>query len=183
MNRQQIRAHRKSLDAQFILDASTKISEKVIALPAFIQAQKIGYYISHENECDPALIAVTARKLKKELFLPVISADKKNMQFYSHTVSDLYKNHFGIAEINCQKEKPIETKDLDLIIVPIVAFDKNNNRWGRGAGFYDRCLEFKIKNKSKKPILIGLAYEFQKIDLITPEAWDVPMDCVVTEES
>ena len=147
MNRQEIRAHRQSLDAQFILNASAKIAQKVIALPEFIDAQKIGYYISHENECDPALIAAAARKLKKELFLPVISADKKNMQFYSHTVSDLHKNHFGIAEINCQKEKPIETSQLDLILVPLVAFDKNNNRWGRGAGFYDRCLEFKINNK------------------------------------
>ena len=161
--RKKILEKRKNLDLKFIAQVSVKISGKIIHLPEFINAKNIGYYSAIAGEVDLSLIEKFSKELNKNLFLPVISKDKKSMQFYSPTL------------------KFIETYQLDLILVPLVAFDHHNNRLGFGAGFYDRCLEFKMKNKLLKPILIGIAYAFQQVDLIQTESFDVPMDFVVTE--
>lgn len=66
-------------------------------------------------------------------------------------------------------------KQIDLYIVPGVAFDRNGNRLGRGGGYYDRLL------KNKKNIKIGLAYEIQMVAQVPHSSYDIPMDMVVTE--
>ena len=71
---------------------------------------------------------------------------------------------------------------LDMIFVPLVAFDLNGFRIGMGSGYYDRTFEKKLEIKDmKSPVLIGLAYEFQKQECLNHQPWDVPLDMVVTE--
>ena len=116
--------------------------------------------------------------------MPVIS-DQTELQFYViNSNTSFKKNKFGIDEPIIKNQKPISPDQLDLILMPLVAFDQNGNRLGRGAGFYDRALQF-AKNKlhDQRPILIGLAYEFQKVDHLIPESWDIKMDLVVTESN
>jgi len=182
--RKTVFSQRNNLDLEFVAKASSKISKIVCNLPVFIQSKNIGYYSAISREVDTVFIEKKARKLNKNLFLPVVAQDKKSMQFYSYTKNNkLYKNIFNILEVDMTIEKLIDINQLDLIFVPVVAFDQNNNRLGRGAGFYDRYLESKLKYKLSKPVLIGLAYEFQKVDFIQTNSWDVPMDFVVTEKS
>lgn len=180
--RQKMRAHRKHLSPAQVQIASQKIFEKIIQHPEFINAQRIAYYISHENEIDPSLIIQYARELKKQVYLPIIS-EKNELTFYlisSHTSFKI--NKFGIDEPIVKNQSPISPDQLELMFIPLVAFDVHGNRLGRGAGYYDRALQF-AKNKlpDQKPILIGLAYEFQKVEKIIPESWDIKMDWVVTE--
>ena len=74
-----------------------------------------------------------------------------------------------------------------MIFLPVVAFDINGNRLGRGAGYYDRTLAFVNEQIEQgthiKPCLIGLAYEFQKIEQIITDKWDVALDIIVTENN
>lgn len=73
---------------------------------------------------------------------------------------------------------------LDLILMPLVAFDIQGNRLGMGGGYYDRTLEFlKIRRVWNKPFVTGIAYEFQKIDAIAFSSWDIPMNCIITDNN
>lgn len=174
---------RKRLDATKITEASQKAAEQIIALSVFLNAKNIGYYSAKDGELDPIYIVQEARRLKKNLFLPVISnQSKKRMIFYSHTeTTSLIENQWHILEPNVAVEKSVEAHQLDIIFIPILGFDDASNRLGRGVGFYDRYLAF-LKNTGK-PILIGLAYEFQKLDRVPTDDWDVPMNMVVTEKN
>ena len=91
-------------------------------------------------------------------------------------------NDYGIPEPEHNDEKSIQAEQFDLMFIPLVAFDSKCNRIGMGGGYYDKTLAFKKESEKKsKPLLIGLAYEFQKIDAIEKNAWDIPMDAIITE--
>ena len=99
------------------------------------------------------------------------------MNFYQWSINDpLAINEFGIPE-------PISkmVKHPDVLLVPLVAFDKNFNRIGYGGGFYDRYIK-KVK-KNKKIILIGLAYSFQKVKKIPANKYDMKLDFIVTDKN
>jgi 5-formyltetrahydrofolate cyclo-ligase len=68
-----------------------------------------------------------------------------------------------------------------VVLLPLVAFDMHGWRLGFGAGFYDRKLSFLRRKFCRKPLLIGVGYEFQRVPPQTPGAWDVLLDAVVTE--
>ena len=95
--------------------------------------------------------------------------------FYWSTKDPLKINKYGIPEPISNK-----VKYPDILLVPLVAYDKNLNRIGYGGGFYDRYIK-KIK-KNKKIITIGLAYSFQKVKKIPVNDYDIKLDFVVTEK-
>lgn len=182
--RKTIRDHRKKLSFEETQSASQIISEKIFQHPAFLNSKKIALYISHENEIDVRLILNRALELKKSIYLPVLS-DENELAFYLINPSTQFiKNKFCIDEPAISNQTPISPTELDLMLIPMVAFDAQCNRLGRGAGYYDRALQF-TKNLSRdvRPVLIGVAYEFQRVNQIVPEEWDVKMDFVVTEFS
>ena len=99
------------------------------------------------------------------------------MDFFEWSVKNpLIINKYGIPE-------PISNKVIypDILLVPLVAFDKQLNRIGYGGGFYDRYIN-KVK-KSKKIITIGLAYSFQKVKEIKIKDYDIKLDFVITEKN
>jgi len=139
-----------------------KISKKIIG----------GYYPVNFEIDDLALL----REFKKNRFkisLPVI---KKNFQmdFYPWTLSEPLKiNRYGIPEP--------ESKNIvypDVLLIPLVAFDKNLNRLGYGGGYYDRLI--KKLSKKKKIIKIGLAFSIQEIDKVPINVYDQKLDYIVT---
>ena len=73
---------------------------------------------------------------------------------------------------------------LDLVITPLVAFDAEGNRMGMGGGYYDRSFAWRKRRRIwRGPMLVGYAYELQKLNSIRASDWDVPMDAVVTESA
>ena len=141
-----------------------KIKKKVVG----------GYYPVNFEIDDLALL----RKFEKNRFnisLPVI---KKNFQmdFYKWSFSDPLKiNKYGIPEPETQnKVYP------DIILVPLVAFDKNLNRLGYGGGYYDRLIA-KL-SKKKKIMKIGLALSVQKIDKVPINIYDQKLDYIITNK-
>jgi 5-formyltetrahydrofolate cyclo-ligase len=76
----------------------------------------------------------------------------------------------------------VHSRVLDVILMPLVAFDGQGNRLGMGAGYYDRTLAFlRHRRHWRKPRIIGLAYEFQRMPALPAEPWDVPLDGIITE--
>jgi len=134
----------------------------------------IGGYYSYNYEIDIMSILEKFEKLNYIVTLPKIS-NKSQMNFFIWSTKDpLNINKYGIPE-------PISNKVIypDILLVPLVAFDKNFNRIGYGGGFYDRYIK-KI-GKIKKVITIGLAYSFQKVEKISADKHDIKLDYVVTE--
>ena len=115
------------------------------------------------------------QKLNYSITLPKIGMNSEMNFFQWSTKDPLSINKFGIPEPISNK-----TKFPDILLVPLLAFDKNFNRIGYGGGFYDRYIN-RLK-KIKKIITIGVAYSFQKIKKIPVEKYDIKLDFVVTEK-
>jgi 5-formyltetrahydrofolate cyclo-ligase len=141
-----------------------KINKKVIG----------GYYPVNFEVDDLTLL----RKLEKKKFSIALPVIKKNFQmdFYKWSFSDLLKvNKYGIPEP--------EIKNIvypDILLIPLVAFDKNLNRLGYGGGYYDRLIE-KL-SKKKKIIKIGLSLSIQKIDKVPINIHDQKLDYIITNK-
>lgn len=176
---------REQLGKESITKVAAQVAAELVLMPPFLEAKHIGFYVATQGECDPALAAHSAYLLGKALYLPVMS-DKKDesIAYYRYEWdAPLVKNQYGIQEPDINNQIPAPLQELDCLLIPLVAFDVNCNRLGRGAGCFDRYFAA-LKNMSqlKRPTLIGLGYAFQKIDAITPDEWDIPMDYVVTED-
>lgn len=184
--RKSIRARRKHLNAVAIQQLSQQIAAKSLHLDQLFESKHIGYYVADEGEVDPSPIIQSQILQQKLFYLPVIAShEEKCLSYYLHQPHEpLQTNRYGIKEPSIENKKPIDLQLLDLVFVPLVAFDSSCNRIGRGAGYYDHTFVFtqKLMPHQKRPLLIGLGYEFQKIPNITPSSWDVPLDFVVTEE-
>jgi len=183
--RQTIRHQRRELSPESKIIASEKIAAFVFSLPEFQKNRRIAYYVAHDGEVDPHSIITTAEKMNKNAYLPVL--DIKNdhhLEFYSYHHNDtMIINRFGIGEPNTKTQQHIAPYDLDCVFLPLVAFDENGNRLGRGAGYYDRTFAFMHeKNSNHKPCLIALAYDFQKVQALKPEEWDISLDLIITEK-
>ena len=140
-----------------------------------LEKKSIGGYFPVNYEVDDLEVLKQFKKKKYLISLPVI---KKNyeMDFYQWSFNDPLKiNQYGIPEPN--------SKNIiypDIILVPLVAFDKNLNRLGYGGGYYDRIIE-KL-SKKKKILKIGLALSVQKINNVPVTKYDKKLDYIVTDK-
>ena len=135
----------------------------------------IGGYYPYNHEVDTIQIL---KKFEKQNYIISLPKIKKNsqMNFFDWSTTDpLMINNYGIPE-------PISNKIVfpNIILVPLVAYDKNLNRVGYGGGFYDRYLK-RIK-KIKKVTAVGLAYSFQKVNKIPNNQHDIKLDYIITDK-
>lgn len=182
--RKQLITQRKQLTANDVQQASIAGANHFIASPLFRNAEMIAYYCAADGEFDPFFIAKLAQKHQKKHCLPVLDKDDfRQMEFHQYEWnSKLYRNRFGIGEPAVTENSFVPISAVNVILVPLVAFDRQGNRLGRGAGCYDRFLA-KIDEcqSANRPVLIGVGYDFQQVDRLCAQAWDVPMDYFLTE--
>lgn len=94
-------------------------------------------------------------------------------------------NQYGIKEPCLRTNKTILSKQLNLVLLPLVAFDAQGNRMGMGGGYYDRTFAFKNQHQNKigtKPKLLGLAHECQQVEQLPIESWDIPLQGILTDQ-
>jgi 5-formyltetrahydrofolate cyclo-ligase len=159
------------------LKKSKSIAGKLFRLPEFKKAKKILFYISFDAEVQTREMIKKALAKGKQILVPVCKQKKKKIVpcFVSQIETGLMKGAYGISE---PKQKfPGSLEDLDLIIVPGLAFDKEGRRLGRGLGYYDRFL----KTISTDIPKIGLAFRFQVLSSLAKinEPQDFPVDKVL----
>ncbi len=130
----------------------------------------------------------------KRCFLPVLHPLKKNHLWFIEYRPDtqLIPNRFGILEPSRAGKTPISIWSLDLVLLPVVAFDNNANRLGMGLGYYDSTFgglknhplygNMHQENSYSPPVLLGLAYEFQCVKKVPIESQDVSLAGIVTEQ-
>ena len=176
--RQQILDRIKEQKEEIALSKSRIIFAKVIALPVFQSARTILFYASFRGEVDTFALMREATALNKRVALPLIrKKEQRIVPMLIKTLSELKPGLHGImTPVDVPKDR-LDTAELDLVVVPGVAFDRRHNRLGRGAGYYDRFLS---GLPATTPTL-GLAYDLQVVDAIAGiEAHDRPVTYLVT---
>ena len=185
--RQHIRKKRRALSDVEREHAAFLLCERVASTREFKQSKHIAFYLTNDGEIDLHLLIEHAWQQGKKCYLPVLAEpNTQRLWFVPYTPeTKLKQNRFGIPEpVHSLKMRLRKTISLDLILMPLVAFDKQGNRVGMGGGFYDRTLAFLRQRKCwHKPRLLGVAYEMQKQDQIKTNAWDIPLQAVATEKS
>lgn len=184
--RQQLRQQRAQLTASVRQQADQQIRQRLIHHHLFRAANNLGCYLSSAHEVATEAIIRNAWGQQKNVYLPIIQAHH-SMSFRTFTPhSQLTTNRFGIAEPAPRSSaKDRHGLQLDLILVPLVGFDRHGHRLGMGGGFYDRHFQYKNAKAPRwchhKPLLIGLGYDCQETPDIPNHPWDIPVDGIVTE--
>ncbi len=182
--RQQFRKRRQALTHEQINAASEKLFQNILHLSEFQQAKHIAVYSAHDNEINPSLIIEEVFRKNKHCYLPIINPDGSNTLLFSHYQQDtpLTKNKYGINRPVYDPTTIFNTNELDLVLLPLVAFDKQCHRIGFGGGYYDKTFSFKHHDAFSKPTLFGLAFDLQRVEKINEDTWDIPLRGIITEE-
>lgn len=183
--RRLLRHNRRALSPAEQRQAAKGLYRQLAQIPLFRRARHVSLYLPMDGEIDPRLLLRAAQKRGKTTYLPVLSAwPRTKMVFQRVRPGEKFKpNRFRIPEprINARRQRKIWT--LDLVMMPLVGFDPEGGRLGMGGGFYDRSLAYLARRKTwRKPILLGLAHECQKVAKLAVASWDVPLAGTVTDK-
>ena len=172
--RQKVVSFRKNLTYIECVTKSRIIINKILESKWYLEADTIISYVSVNNEVYTKEFIVQAIKDNKKVAVPKI-IDNKMEFYYINSLDELKEGYFNIPEpVNISKIC-IPIPDKTLMIVPGVAFDKENNRLGYGGGFYDKYLS--VHNVYK----MGICFKEQLFDSICTEKYDIKMDEVITD--
>ena len=182
--RRLIRTRRRRLTAAQRRTADDKINRHLTASPVFQYARRLAGFIANDGEPNLNTAMHTAWMQRKHWHLPKIGLTHSNrLWFAPYAPCDpLALNRFGIPEPDHPAKAATQPWAIQLLLMPLVAFDGTGNRLGMGKGYYDRTLNFLHHRRCwRKPVLMGIAYECQRVDAIPVQPWDIPLDGVVTE--
>ena len=134
-------------------------------------------YLAFAGEPDILPALVQLYQLGHQVYLPVIDPQQQGLMRFCqwHPDCELHINRFGIREPADGPDIAIE--ELNLVLAPLVGFTATGDRLGLGAGYYDRAMSFPTEG----PRLTGVAYALQQVETVHSEAWDVPVDELITE--
>ncbi len=182
--RKQIREQRQNLSQQQANQAGLKLAERLFHQLNFQPQLKIACFLPFDGEIATQAIIDRVFKTNAHCYLPKIRPFKPYrlwfMPYSTHT--SLSKNRYAIDEVEGSPAQAIRPSELDLVLMPLVAFDHQGNRLGMGAGYYDATFAHLAKS-DKRPQFIGLAYDFQKQQKLPFDAWDIPLDAVCTDQA
>lgn len=158
--------------------SSRRITQRVLRTPHYQSAQRVLCYVALPHEVDtwPLLWAIISDG--KQLAVPVTKPDRQIMPIaVSDPNAELTKrNSYGLVEPSSQKAETIPVEQIDLVVVPGLAFDNHGNRLGRGLGYFDRFL----RNLPENTATVGVAFSWQRVREVPTEAHDFPVQEVIT---
>lgn len=180
--RTEIIIKRNSIDIVEKEDMDKKILDRFYESEYYKKSKKIFIYISYNSEINTREIIEKALKDNKKIYVPRTEFKARLMDAVEITsLNNLIKSPYGALEPTI-KEPHIDPNELDLIVVPGLAFDRQGGRTGYGAGFYDRYFKKISGNSIKKIVTLALAYDFQILDKVPMSEQDVPVSYVITEK-
>ncbi len=183
--RREIRLHRRSLTRQQQHLASQRIAEQLQKHPVYLTSRRIAFFWPNDGEIDLTRALINSLANHKHCYLPVLYRGGENRLLFGRfrVGATLRLNRFGIPEPNLARDGWLFARQLDLVLTPLVAFDDQGNRIGMGGGFYDRSLhQLNLPGIWQRPYVLGVAHEFQHLEHIGRNAWDVPLHGVVTDQ-
>lgn len=165
------------MSAKELAISSAQLAAQAKRCAPLLKGNRIASYRAFDGEIDPRPIE---ELLIAQIYLPsILNLRRAEMHFYAKT-NKCVISPLGISEPAITGQ-PIANHHLDVVLVPLVAFQRDGNRLGMGAGFYDRAFAFRYEQSAlNRPVLIGLAHDFQETDGINTQPWDVPLDVIIT---
>lgn len=183
--RQTIRDQRCQLNMDEQRLAADQLAANAIASRLLHKFNRVACYLATDGEIDTWPLIKTLWSLKKQVYLPVVSHLPWTPLWFApfNPDSDLILNRFGIPEPDVHPGKRVTARQLDLILMPLVAFDVSGHRLGMGQGFYDRSLKFMNHRKFwRRPLLAGIGHDFQCVKKVDSGPWDIPLQCAITDQ-
>ncbi len=184
MNKEEIRRKilkkRLSLSSEDIRDKSRQVFLNLAEVVEYRNSQNIMFYVATRSEVQTEEIIKMSIKMGKNVFVPIILpecidlAPSKIFDFDT----ELEKGKKGIFEPKKEYYRLFSSENIDLIIVPGIAFDLSGNRIGRGFGYYDNFLR-KVRSSAK---IVALAFEMQIVKKISNDKYDIPVNKIITEK-
>jgi len=173
---------RARLDQASLDRASRKLGESICSLAEYANAERIATYFAVNGEISLEFVIDKALSQGKQIFLPSLA--QKTLRFAPYFPRQKMRiNWFKLPEPDVRDDEMLAGEGLDLVLVPLVAFDAKRNRIGMGGGFYDRSFAFRKDPANHTPVLIGVAHEFQKHEKLQPASWDVQLDMIVSDQA
>jgi 5-formyltetrahydrofolate cyclo-ligase len=183
--RRRLRRLRAAVAGEERLAAGRAICRTLERLPVFRRGARVALYLPMRGEVDvrPSLLSAWRRGIT--VFVPrIVNRRRGRMNFVPWSPGAAERrNSYGIAEPVARDGERVRPLELDLVLMPVVGFDREGNRLGMGAGYYDRALRHRrdTARSWRRPRLVGLAFACQEVESIASSPWDVALDVVVTE--
>jgi 5-formyltetrahydrofolate cyclo-ligase len=170
---------RNSLSPKEINEAEKQIINNLMKLDQFNQSQNVFCYLSFRSEVPTQNIIHYCQQFDKNVYIPICVKETKEMIIsqYDSEVK-LITSNYGVQEPSKETIRIADRNILDLAIMPGAVFDSKGYRVGYGAGYYDKFFSHTPKQIYK----IALAYSFQIIEEVPKDDYDIPVDCIVTEQ-
>lgn len=169
--RSKIREKKRGMTEEQIVAASQRLKELFCAHPLYQNAKTIYGYLSYNQEVRTIPMLEQALRDGKRIAVPKVFGEE--MKFiYLDDLSKIEKGYCGIPEP--VSDGPVADDSTALVLMPGLAFDTQGHRIGYGGGFYDKFLAAEPSHPT-----IALCYDFQMVDHLETEEFDVPVDCVL----
>jgi 5-formyltetrahydrofolate cyclo-ligase len=179
--RQRLAEQRRALPPTERITAAQGLRRSLEQLPEYFTDQRVaGYWASHGEL--PLNLVIPPLATRGQQFLLPVTGPGRQLRFAPWKPGDAVEaNRYGIPEPVLPGEL-FEPFQLDLVLVPLLGFDRRGNRLGHGGGYYDRGFAFLNEQvRPTEPLLVGIAYAFQELLEVDEQDWDVPLDFVATE--
>ena len=179
--RAQIRRQRQALSPQQQQQAAQQVAERALSLPLLAQARNVALFLSFDGELDTRPLISRLWQRGQQVYLPVLHPFSTGQLLFIRYLPDtpLTPNRYGIPEPSLNLTELAPLNILDIILVPLVAFDARGQRLGMGGGFYDRTLQ----HWQQHGVLpAGLAHCCQQVPALPTEQWDIPLPVIITPE-
>jgi 5-formyltetrahydrofolate cyclo-ligase len=181
--RNELRQRRRALSCRHQRLAAQRVARALKALPEYQNSQHIALYLHSDGElaCD-AIVTLLGHQ-QRHCYLPVVSGRRGHMHFYPYRANQLLlANRYQLQEPAQQRRVAKNPRALDIVLLPLVGFDRQGHRLGMGGGYYDRAFAFKHSApRHTRPLMIGIAHSIQEVAKLPAEPWDVPLDIILTE--
>ena len=170
-----IRQRKRQFTESKLQELSFAITNKLVAHPRIANARVIMAYCSLPDEVDTHLLLDSLSRMGKKIVLPAVIGDSEMEARSYNAPTDLAIGAYGIYEPVGKRFENLE--DIDVVIVPGMAFDAEGHRLGRGKGYYDRFLN-QIPNSYK----IGICFSFQMVQMVPTSSFDISMNEVISDK-
>ncbi|WP_258086712.1 5-formyltetrahydrofolate cyclo-ligase [Xenorhabdus bovienii] len=179
--RKQIRQLRQNLSPEQQSQFAQQVAQNAMSHPKIQQANKIALYLAFDGELDTRPLIQQLWQQNKQVYLPVLHPFSQHhlLFLHYHAETSLNCNRFNIEEPPLDVRQVLPVSELDVMFIPLVAFDSTGQRLGMGGGFYDRTLA-KWQQQNFYPI--GLAHDFQLVNSLLSASWDIPLPEIITPE-
>jgi len=176
---------RDSLSLEEREGRTREATDRFLAIPEIRAAKVVAGFVSTRSEIDTDPVLAGLRDRGVEIVLPRVSTELIPPRLRFHRVTDRSQLVFGIfgllePSVDCEE---VQSHSIDVFMVPGLAFDRQGVRIGYGGGYYDELAAYvRAHPEAASTLFVGFAFDFQLLDTCPTGEWDVPIDCIVTDE-